>query len=79
LSNLTADLIEKFSVWSLIAGILFGAIGLWIFNEGRKRPNLIWIVIGIAMMVYPLFVSAPLPSWGIGFGLCFAAHQTKNS
>jgi len=79
LNSLTGSLLQSFSVSSLIAGLVFGTAGLYIFNQGRKRPNLIWVIIGLALMIYPLFVSAPLPSWGIGFALCYGAYSTKNS
>jgi len=55
-----------FSPVNLIAGLLFGSIGFIAFVYG-KRMNL-WkpMFCGIALMIYPYFVSNVLLIWLIG-------------
>ena len=55
-----------FSPANLIAGLLFGSIGFIAFVYG-KRMNL-WkpMFCGIALMIYPYFVSNVLLIWLIG-------------
>jgi hypothetical protein len=62
------------SLWSLMAAFIFGVIGFYLFREGRRRPNFAWITIGLALMVYPIFVSNAWLNWGIGAMLCTMAY-----
>lgn len=63
-----------FSVSSLIAGLLFGVVGMWLIKEARRRTNLYNVIIGVLLLIYPYFVSKPVPCWGIGFALCYGAY-----
>lgn len=69
----TAGLLN-FSVSGLIAGLIFGVVGLWLFREGRKSLNHKVMVIGLVMMIYPYFTNGPWMDWGIGFGLSGLAY-----
>ena len=62
-------------VSSLMAGFIFGVIGLWMWREGRRRENdyLPWI--GVALMIYPYFVDGAKLNWGIGIILCIVAYN----
>ncbi len=42
---------------TLFWGMLFGAIGVGYFIYGRKQAMFVPLVCGIALMVYPWFVS----------------------
>ena len=42
---------------TLFWGMLFGAIGVGYFIYGKKRAMIVPLVCGIALMVYPWFVS----------------------
>ncbi len=42
---------------ALVLGMLFGAIGLGFFVYGKKQHAIIPLVCGIALMVFPYFVS----------------------
>lgn len=59
---------------SLLAGLVFGAIGLYVFRRGKQRLEFDIIFIGIALMVYPYFTKGPLADWGVGIGLCALAY-----
>jgi len=67
------------SVSSLIAGLIFGVIGMWLFSQGKKNSNLYFVIIGLVLMVYPYFTKGPLADWGIGAGLCGIAYYYRYS
>lgn len=41
----------------LIWGIVFGAIGLGFFTYGRKQKAIVPLSVGIALFVFPYFIS----------------------
>lgn len=45
---------------TLIWGMLFGAIGVGYFMYGKRQAMIMPLVCGIALMVYPWFVSGTL-------------------
>jgi hypothetical protein len=45
------------SASTLFWGILFGAIGLGFFVYGKKQQAIVPLVCGLALMVFPYFVS----------------------
>ena len=62
------------TVSSVMAGLMFGLIGIWLFREGKKRVNFYLIFIGIVIMVFPYFVDGDWLPWAVGIMLCFAAR-----
>jgi len=56
----------NFGTANLIGGLVFGSIGFVAFAYG-KRMNL-WklMFLGLALMVYPYFVSSDVILWGAG-------------
>jgi hypothetical protein len=42
---------------SLLWGLLFGSIGLGFFVYGRKQKVVVPLVCGVALMIFPYFVS----------------------
>jgi hypothetical protein len=50
----------------LLWGLLFGSIGLGYFIYGRKQRAVVPLVCGLALMVFPYFVSNALLLVGIG-------------
>ena len=62
------------SASSLMAGFIYGVIGIAIFRKGKKDAEFDMILIGIALMVYPYFTHGPLADWGIGAALCAIAY-----
>ena len=54
------------SFGSITGAIVFGGIGLWMFNQGRKSSNTRHLILGIVLMVYPLFIYNPWAVWGFG-------------
>ncbi|MGE4134037.1 MAG: hypothetical protein AB7F86_20540, partial [Bdellovibrionales bacterium] len=70
-------LLTSFSPATLLAGFVFGVFGNYLYRAGRKRVNYRWVGAGIAMMVYPLFVTNPWLCWLVGLALCGAAYFTR--
>jgi len=46
-----------FSAMNLLVGIITGAFGLAYFIYGKKQSKMIFMVTGIALMVYPYLFS----------------------
>jgi hypothetical protein len=81
LKNITSNLTEltgitdfSFSISSLIAGILFGFIGWWLFRKGRKNSQPKIVGIGVLLMIYPYFTPGPISDWSLGISLCALAY-----
>ena len=53
---------ESTLVWS----VLFSALGLGFFSYGRKQRRTVPLLCGIALMIYPYFISNTLLMVGIG-------------
>lgn len=51
---------------TIFAGIIFGSIGVVAFLYGKKQSEWKPMVIGIALMAYPYFISNPILQWVIG-------------
>jgi hypothetical protein len=50
----------------LLWGLLFGSIGLGYFIYGRKQKAVVPLVCGLALMLFPYFVSNIMLLVGIG-------------
>jgi hypothetical protein len=50
----------------LLWGLLFGSIGLGYFIYGKKQRAVVPLVCGLALMLFPYFVSGTLLLVGIG-------------
>lgn len=50
----------------LLWGLLFSSIGLGVFIYGRKQKAVVPLVCGLALMIYPYFVSSTFPLVSIG-------------
>lgn len=67
----------NFSISSLLAGFLFGIIGLFVLKRGRANANFTQVMIGLALMIYPYFVNSDALNWGLGIALTFAAYWLR--
>lgn len=54
---------------TLLWGMLFGAIGVGFFIYGKRQARIMPLVCGIALIVFPWFVSGALPTFVIGLAL----------
>jgi hypothetical protein len=58
------------STAQLLWGMLFGSIGIGFFIYGKRQKTVVPLAIGVALMVYPLFVSNSYLLVLIGAALC---------
>jgi hypothetical protein len=54
---------------SLLWGLLFGSVGLGFFVYGKKQKAVVPLVCGLALMVFPYFISHTILLVGIGTAL----------
>ncbi|HEV3019936.1 MAG TPA: hypothetical protein VGY49_13040 [Burkholderiaceae bacterium] len=54
----------------LFAGLMFGVVGIAAFTYGRKNGHWQQMIIGLALMVFPYFVSQVWLLYAIGVALC---------
>jgi hypothetical protein len=54
---------------TIMWGILFGSIGFGFFSYGRKQRKIVPLVVGIALIAYPYFITNPYAEAGIGAAL----------
>jgi hypothetical protein len=59
------------ATWLMLSG-LFSLIGLAVFTYGRRQRTAAHTLIGIALMVYPYFVSTTYALCGVGVLLLLA-------
>jgi multisubunit Na+/H+ antiporter MnhE subunit len=76
LNNLPLDL--SFDVPSLIAGLVFGIVGLYVFRRGKKESSMRLVMLGLALMIYPYFVDGATLNWVVGFLLSGASYYYWN-
>jgi hypothetical protein len=62
---------------SLLWGLLFGSIGLGFLIYGRKQRAVVPLVCGLALMVFPYFVSNNLLLVAIGVALMGIPYFVK--
>lgn len=66
------------SISSIFAGLLFGAIGLFLIKSGRQKSDMRLVVIGILMLGYGYFTKNAIQDWGIGAAFCGLAYKIWN-
>ena len=57
---------------TILAGIIFGSTGFVAFAYGKKRSKFKPVLLGIALMVYPYFISNTIAQYAIGLVLTAA-------
>jgi hypothetical protein len=65
---------DDFSAAKIFAYIIFGAIGFAVFVYGKKNKFLRPMIIGIALMAYPYFISGTLVIYLVGIALTAALY-----
>lgn len=53
----------------LLWGVLFGAVGIGFCSYGRKQRKAVPLLCGLALMVFPYFVSGAAATLAIGAAL----------
>ena len=62
---------------SLLAMMIFGAIGMGAFMYGKNRSDIRVILLGILLMGYPYFVSGVFLMWGVGIAICAVLYSIR--
>lgn len=57
------------STATLLAGLVFGSIGLGYLIYGKRQSHAVALMCGLALMVYSYFISDPYLLVAIGVGL----------
>jgi hypothetical protein len=55
-----------FSIPGFLFSLIFGGIGFGVFVYGKRQARMFLVVVGLALMVYPYFVSNSALSLAIG-------------
>jgi hypothetical protein len=66
------------SFQSFFAGLLFGAIGMFLIGRARREGHLPSLVLGIGLIIYPYFVENTYLLWGTGIALAALAYQMRD-
>ena len=56
-------------IWKWIAGFLFGVVGMAYFVYGKKQQAWMPLFCGLALIIYPYFVSNLIVMMGVGIAL----------
>lgn len=78
LSALTELSSFNFSAGYLLGSFIFGVIGFYLFRAGKKRANTSVTFCGIALMVYPIFISNTSVVWLTGAALSALSYYFLN-
>ncbi len=62
---------------TLFWGMLFGAIGVGYFIYGKRQAMMVPLVCGIALIVYPWFVSGALLTVAVGVALMVVPYFVR--
>jgi hypothetical protein len=65
----------NFSFSALMASLIFGIFGYYLWRLGKKRGHGGVKLIAIALMVYPYFIENDWALWIIGFALTFFGYR----
>ncbi len=61
--------LKMFDISTLMWGMIFGLIGLGFFIYGKKQSSIVPLLCGMALMVFPYFVSNIYVLIGVGIVL----------
>jgi hypothetical protein len=55
---------------NILGGLIFGTIGWGAWRYGRQLDRWKPVTIGLALMIYPYFMTWVWEMWLVGIGLC---------
>lgn len=62
--------------WALFSGLLIGTVGFAVFMYGKKQANPRCLGIGVALSVFPYFVSSLLLMWALAAAFFVALYAS---
>ena len=66
-----------FDASSLMAGFVFGVFGMFLIRQAKIRSNVPFLVTGLALIIFPYFVSNAWLAWLIGSALLGVAYLAR--
>ena len=51
---------------NLVAGVVFGIFGLYIYRQSRRDVNLKRTILAVTLFIYPFFIEKEWVTWIIG-------------
>ena len=66
-----------FSLNSLLAGFIFGVLGIFLIKRGKEESNFTWAGVGLTLIVYPYFISNTFLIWALGAALLLLAYTQR--
>lgn len=64
--------------WSLMSGLFIGCLGMALFIYGKKQTNFKCLLAGVALSVFPYFVSSVLLMWVITAACLGGLYVTRD-
>lgn len=64
---------------TIMAGIIFGIAGYYLFRRGKKESNMAHLLIGLTLMIYPYFITKAVWVWLLGVVLLWLAYFYRNN
>jgi hypothetical protein len=59
----------EFGFSQLVAGFVFGVLGMWFVKRAKAEGDLKFFTVGMLLIVYPYFVENPWSLWATGIAL----------
>jgi hypothetical protein len=63
---------------NLFGSVMFGIVGFAAYRYGKKTGNFNPMMFGVALMVYPYFISQTWLLYAVGCGLCAALYFLRH-
>ncbi|NLI76157.1 MAG: hypothetical protein GX442_06900 [Candidatus Riflebacteria bacterium] len=60
---------------SLMLSLIWGAVGGGYFIYGKKQGRAVFLLCGIGLCTFPMFVSGNMLSLGLGIAMCVAPFK----
>jgi hypothetical protein len=68
-----------FSASQIIAGLIFGIVGVFFFKAAKQQSHAELYFIGIALCSFQIFITNDFLVWGIGIALTIAGFKILQS
>jgi len=69
-ASMSGEADDGWDTTSMMLGMIWGSVGVGYFMYGKKMAKAAFLLCGIGLCVFPLFISGNLLNLLIGIGLC---------
>jgi hypothetical protein len=63
--------------WSLFSGLLISCVGMGYFLYGKKAQKLWPLLAGLALGIYPYFISSVWLMWALALGIMGGVYMLR--